>query len=107
MAMLLKNHIALFDVYASCEMKKENSSLDSHIKNQRFNDIPELIKGTEIKKIYITSKKAYKEFMLRFNKVFSELKIDIISLPSPSGANRREYKTDDDIINRWKELILN
>ena len=104
--LLLSHHIAIFDIYSSCEMKKESSSLDSNIINQKFNDIPNLVKGTNITKIYITSKKAYKEFIKRFGDIFELLKIKIISLPSPSSANRREYKTDDDIIKVWKELIL-
>ena len=104
--LLLNNHIALFDVYASCEMKKEHSSLDSNIVNQKFNNIPKLIQGTNITKIYITSKKAHKDFIKHFDKIFSILKIEIINLPSPSSANRSTYKTDDDLIKIWKELIL-
>ena len=104
--LLLGNHIALFDVYASCEMKKTNSSLDSDIKNQQFNNIPKLIQGTNINKIYITSTKAYKDFIKHFKNEFASLKIDIINLPSPSSANRSIYKTDDDLIKAWKTLIL-
>ena len=105
--LLLKKHIALFDVYSSCEMKKENSSLDSNIVNQKFNDIESIIKGTKISKIFITSKKAYKEFVKKFDRTFSNLKIEIVNLPSPSSANRSKYKTDDDMIKVWKETILN
>ena len=94
-------------MYSSCEMKKENSSLDSNIVNQKFNDIESIIKGTKISKIFITSKKAYKEFVKKFDRTFSNLKIEIVNLPSPSSANRSKYKTDDDMIKVWKETILN
>lgn len=104
--LLLKNHIALFDVYSSCKMRKENSSLDSDIVNPQFNDIPSLITGTKINKIFITSKKAYIDFNKKFNNLFSKLKIEIINLPSPSSANRSKYKSDSEIINAWKEIIL-
>ena len=104
--LLLKNHIALFDVYASCEMKKENSSLDSNIINQKFNDIESVIMETKISRIFITSKRAYEDFIKKFGKRFLDLKIDIINLPSPSSANRRKYKTDEDMIKVWKEIIL-
>ncbi len=47
-ALLHKHHLALSDVYASCQMKKNGSSLDSNIINQVFQDIPQLIQGTHI-----------------------------------------------------------
>ncbi|MBO4823657.1 MAG: DNA-deoxyinosine glycosylase, partial [Clostridia bacterium] len=56
--LLRKHHIALSDVYASCQMKKIGSSLDSNIINQVFQNIPLLVCGTRIQHIYITSKKA-------------------------------------------------
>ena len=53
---LKKHKIALWDVLASCEIAK---SSDSSIKNIKVNDIGRLLKETNIKKIYITGKKAY------------------------------------------------
>lgn len=103
--LLLKNNIALFDVYSSCKMKKDGSSLDSNIIEQKFNDIPTLITNTNISKIFITSKKAYLEFLKHFESYFKSLDIKIVNLPSPSSANRSVYKTDDELIIRWKELI--
>lgn len=98
--LLLKHNIAVFDVYKSCKMKKEESSLDSNICNQEINDIPELIKGTKISKIFITSKKAYNDFIKHF-----KLNIPVINLPSPSSANRSKYKTDDELIDICIKLI--
>lgn len=105
--LLLKNHIALYDVYSSCKMKKDGSSLDSNIIEQKFNDIPLLITNTKISKIFITSKKAYLEFLKQFENYFKNNKIEILNLPSPSSANRSVYKTDNELINQWQNLIKN
>ncbi len=78
---LLKNHLALWDVLASCEI---NSSADSSIKNTQVNDIAALIKKTKISKIYVTGKKALE----LYNKyVYEKTNIKAIYLPSPSPAN--------------------
>lgn len=53
--LLKKNKIALWDVINCCEI--ENSS-DSSISNVVPNDIASLLKKTDIKKIYVTGKKA-------------------------------------------------
>ncbi len=104
--LLYKHKIALFDVYKSCEMKKANSSLDSNIINQQFNNIPKLIENTKINKVFITSKKAYNEFIKHFGGYLKKLNVSVINLPSPSSANRSKYKTDDELILVWKKLIL-
>ena len=103
--LLLKHGVGLSDVYFSCEMKKDGSSLDSNITKRDFNDIPSLIGGTAVKKIYVTSKKAYKDFIKRFGEYIYKQGVDIISLPSPSSANRSVYKTDDELITAWKKAI--
>lgn len=103
--LLLSHNIALFDVYKSCEMRKPNSSLDSNIFKQEFNNIPKLIENTNILKIYITSKKAYYEFIKHYGEYFNSINIPIISLPSPSSANRSIYKTDEGLIEAWRKLI--
>ena len=99
---LLHLNIALYDVFSSCEI---NGSLDGNIKKAEFNDIPSLIKNTRIKTIYITSKKAYLCFLRRFGEYFESVGIKIVSLPSTSGANRREYKTDAELLSEWKKLF--
>lgn len=103
-ALLHKHHLALSDVYASCEMKKTGSSLDSNIINQVFQDIPQLIQGTHIRHIYITSKKAYTDFITYWQNQLPP-SISVTCLPSPSAANRSVYKTDEDLIMAWCTLI--
>jgi len=100
-----KHHIALSDVYASCQMKKAGSSLDSNIINPVFQNIPHIIQGTAVRRIFITSKKAYTDFMNHWQGQFSN-DIQIICLPSPSAANRSIYKTDADLIAAWRTLIF-
>ena len=100
-----KHHIALSDVYVTCQMKKAGSSLDSNIINPVFQDIPRIIRNTNVHRIFITSKKAYTDFIQHWNGQFSD-DIEITNLPSPSAANRSIYKTDDDLITAWRRLIL-
>ena len=99
---LLRLNIALYDVFSSCEI---DGSLDGNIKKAEYNDIPSLIKNTRIKTIYITSKKAYLCFLRRFGEYFESVGIKIVSLPSTSGANRREYKTDAELLSEWKKIF--
>jgi len=101
---LLSHHIALYDVYSSVEMNGY-SSLDSNIKKVKFNDIFNLIKDTNIHTIYITSKKAYCDFVKHFEKEIKASKINVVSLPSPSSANRSVYKNDEELIDAWKKII--
>ena len=103
-ALIKKHHLALSDVYASCQMKKIGSSLDSNIIKPVFQDIPKLIQGTKVRRIYITSKKAYTDFTQHWQGHFAP-DIQIVNLPSPSAANRSVYRTDDDLIAAWRQII--
>lgn len=95
--LLLKNHIAIWDVCKSCDI--ENSD-DSSIKNVIPTDIPSLLMKTKIKRIYANSKKAADQY----NKfVRKHTSIDIVKLTSSSPACCKvseEYK-----MNEWKKLI--
>ncbi len=78
---LTKHKIALWDVVQSCEI---NKSSDSSIKNVEANDIMWLIKNSNIKKIYVTGKKAqelYNKYILKDTNIEANL------LYSPSPAN--------------------
>lgn len=77
---LKKNHIALFDVCASCEIK---GSSDASIKEVVPNDISEILNSSEIKIIFLNGKTAanlYKKYM-------QDIKISSVVLPSTSPAN--------------------
>lgn len=95
--LLHKNHIAIWDVCKSCDIKNSD---DSTIKNAVPTDIPSLIKKTKIKRIYGNSKKAADQYNRYVRK---DIGIDIVPLTSSSSASCRvneEYKKQE-----WKELI--
>jgi len=78
---LYKNHIALWDVIASCDI---TGSSDSSIKNVVANDLTEIFKKANIKQIFVNGKTAE-----RYYKKYIRDKIvrDAICLPSTSPAN--------------------
>ena len=103
-AMLRERHIALSDVYVQCQMRKAGSSLDSNIINAVFNDIPRLIRDTKITRIFITSKKAYTDFIQHWAGQLPTT-VTVTNLPSPSAANRSVYRTDADLLDAWRAII--
>ncbi|AJC85597.1 DNA-deoxyinosine glycosylase [Campylobacter sp. RM16704] len=75
---LKTNHIALWDVIASCKIKNSDDKTISYVK---VNDIDKLLKKTKIEKIYVLGKIASKYFFKFYpDKEFFEL-------PSSSPAN--------------------
>lgn len=95
-AFLLKHHIALWDVIASCDIK---GSSDTSIKNVKVNDINKIIKTSKIEKIFTTGKKAYN----LYNKyLLEETKIEAIYLPSPSPANAS--MSLEELVNEYKKI---
>ena len=82
-AFLLRNHIGLWDVLASCEI---NGASDSSIKNPVPNDFTEILSRGEIQSIYTTGRKAtdlYKRYC------YPDTQVEAIMLPSTSPANCR------------------
>ena len=94
---LLKNKIALWDVVYSCEIKK---SSDSTIKNVTPNNIDKIIKVSNIKHIFITSKTAYNYY----NKFFEDIDVKVTYLPSPSSANAN-YSLDK-LVEIYKIILV-
>lgn len=79
--MLQHNHIAIWDVIASCDII---GSSDSSIKNVIPNDINLILAQCNIQKIYVNGKTAGK----LYNKYSKEsTNMEIIELPSTSPAN--------------------
>ncbi len=95
---LLKHHIALWDVIASCEI---TGSSDASIKNVKVNDINKLIEHTQIKKVLINGKKAYNLYSKYLK---NDVAIECISLPSTSPANAK-YSLDD-LAEIYKEYLV-
>lgn len=80
-AFLLRNHIALWDVIASCEI---TGSSDASIKNALPNDLSQITSHAPIKAVFLNGKTA-----LRLYQKYLETQTGLvgISLPSTSPAN--------------------
>ena len=93
---LLRNHIALWDVIASCEI---TGSADSSIRNALANDLSLITDTAQIRKIFVngrTAEKLYQRYLLK------ETGTECLALPSTSPANAAwslERLTD-----RWKMI---
>lgn len=77
-AFLLRNGIALWDVYQSCEIR---GSSDSSIACAKLTDLSWLMRETGIQKVFLNGQKAYQAF----TKAYPEK--EAIYLPSTSAAN--------------------
>lgn len=78
---LKRNHIALWDVLASCEIK---GASDVSIRNARPNDMNRILQAADIRAIFATGAKAaqlYKKLC------FPECGVEAVRLPSTSPAN--------------------
>lgn len=79
--MLHLNHIALWDVIASCDV---TGSADSSIKSVIANDLTEILENAKIKQIFVNGKTAEKYY----NKYIREkIGRTVVCLPSTSPAN--------------------
>lgn len=79
--MLLRHHVALWDVVASCEIQ---SSADSSIKSVTPNDLSLILDAADIRRIFINGGTAYGLYM-RY--CFPSVGREAAKLPSTSSAN--------------------
>lgn len=96
-AFLLRNHIALWDVIASCEI---TGSSDASIKNAAPNDINRILKAAPIRAVFCNGNKAaelYERFLLPVTGR------DAVRLPSTSPANAAW--TLPRLVEEWKSRI--
>ncbi|MBQ2610294.1 MAG: DNA-deoxyinosine glycosylase [Butyrivibrio sp.] len=80
-ALLLRNHIAVWDVIAGCDIE---GSSDSTIKNVRPNDLSTILDNAQIKAIYVNGKTAEKYYKKYIEKSINR---KAVCLPSTSPAN--------------------
>lgn len=97
-AMLLNNHIALWDVLMTCDIKGAD---DSSIQNPRANDMNVILSCTNITAIFTTGVKAT---TLYGKYCYPETKIEAIYLPSTSAANCARY-TYDDLVRAYQCML--
>lgn len=96
---LLNNKIALWDVIESCNRE---GSLDTDIKNEIPNNIPDLLKQyPNIKGIIFNGGKSYSAFKKHFPKLLKQYKC--YKMPSSSPANAK-YKLEN-LYEEWKTTI--
>ncbi len=93
---LISNHIAVWDVIASCEIE---GSSDSTIKNVKENDLIPILTSADIRRIYVNGRTAEKMF-----KKYTQKKIhrECICLPSTSPANAAWNL--ERLIESWKVI---
>ena len=79
--LLLKNHLALWDVIENCDIR---GSSDSSIRNAAATDLQMILGKAKIRRVYANGKKAaalYRKYQ------YEKTGIDVITLPSTSPAN--------------------
>lgn len=96
-AMLLKHHIAVWDVVHSCDII---GSSDSSIKNVVPADIPRILKDSRIGRIFANGDKAY-----RLYKKYCEKETGRAAVKLPSSSPANAVFTLDRLTEVWGELI--
>ena len=95
--MLLKNHIAIWDVIQSCDIK---GSSDSSIRNVEPTDIRKILETADIKQVIANGNKAgalYKKYQLPLTGM------EAVTLPSTSPANAAW--TFEKLCAAWGDII--
>lgn len=96
--LLKNNHIALWDVIASCEI---TGSSDSSIKDVTANDLSVILENSCIQKIFVNGKTAERFY----NKYIREsVGQEAVCLPSTSPANAA-WRIEE-LITEWKIIKL-
>lgn len=96
-AMLLRNHIAIWDVIRSCRIA---GSSDSSIQDVVVNDFSGILGTANIERIYANGGKAYELYQ---KYAYSRTGQEIIKLPSTSPANAG-YSLDR-LCDEWEQII--
>ena len=95
--MLLVNHVAVWDVIASCSIQ---GSSDTSIKDVVVNDFSRILNHSKVERIYVNGGKAYELYVKYAEK---ETGIKAIKLPSTSPANAAWSL--ERLTEAWRELI--
>ena len=95
--MLLENHVAVWDVIASCSIV---GSSDTSIKDVVVNDFSKILENSKVERIYVNGGKAYELYHKYAEKVTG---IQAVKLPSTSPANAA--RSLEKLTKTWKEII--
>jgi len=96
-AMLLKKHVAVWDVIASCSII---GSSDTSIKDVKVNDLSWILENSSVKRIYVNGGKAYELYHRYAEKITG---IEAVKLPSTSPANAAWNL--EKLCRAWKEAV--
>ena len=97
-AMMLRNHVALWDVVYSCTV---TGSSDSSIRNVVPTDLSIVLKEAPIRRMFANGDTAYRLYM-RYS--FETANFPITKLPSTSPANASW--SFDRLLSAWQEILL-
>ena len=97
-SLILRHHLALWDVLLSCDI---TGASDASIKNPIPNDIPALIKSSRIHRVLCTGATSAR---LYTRLLFPQTNIPCETLPSPSAANARMRL--EDLAREYKRVIF-
>ena len=95
--MLLENHVAVWDVIASCSIV---GSSDTSIKDVVVNDFSKILENSKVERVYVNGGKAYELYHKYAEKVTG---IKAVKLPSTSPANAAWSL--EKLTKTWKEII--
>lgn len=96
-SMLLRNHIAVWDVIASCDII---GSSDSSIRNVVPADLNRIVNHAPIRKIYANGGKAY-ELYRKYGQQMTGM--EAVKLPSTSPANAAWQM--ERLLEVWKQIL--
>ena len=97
--LLLSNHIAIWDVIASCSIQ---GSSDSTIRDVVVNDFSRILAESPIQTIYVNGNKAYE---LYHKYAESKTGIPAVKLPSTSPANAAW--SVERLCESWRQILSN
>ena len=95
--MLLENHVAVWDVIASCSIQ---GSSDTSIKDVVVNDFSKILEKSKVERIFVNGGKAYELYHKYAEKATG---IKAVKLPSTSPANAAWNL--EKLTEIWKETI--
>lgn len=99
--LLLRNHVALWDVIESCDII---GSSDSSIKNVKGNDMNLILDSADIETIFLNGGKAQELFIKYCGQYVREDRPVLVKLPSTSPANAAW--TLDRLTDAWRSAIV-
>jgi hypoxanthine-DNA glycosylase len=95
--MLLKYHVALWDVIADCDI---TGSSDASIRDVHPNDLSEILETADIQTIYTNGAKAYELYQ---KYIYPVNGIAAVKLPSTSPANAA-YSLER-LVEEWRQIM--